>query len=151
MITWRKNPDSCCCEGNQVKNLKRMKPFFFTCLVMFIWLPLYGAKCNTWQRCNSSKEKNITSWEEQKAASCFGGKCSIRKKLENYCSFWPIQSFFSHMPNISQRSYIERCSRMAETLNEIALSETSGLFWKRLIMVMQALYTVLLVLGHSTH
>ena len=109
-----------------------MKPIFFICLDMFIRLPLHGAKCNIPQWCNSSGEENITSWEEQKAASSFGGKCSIRKKLENYCSFRSIQPFFSHVGNISQRIFIERCSRMAETLNDTALSETQWVVLKKI-------------------
>ena len=40
--------------------------------------------------------------------------------------------FFSHAPNISHRSFIERCSRMAETLNETALSETQWVVLKKI-------------------
>ena len=133
MITWRKKSwQLLFWRKSSFENLKRMKPLFFMCLVMFIWLPLLGAKCSIPQWCNSSGEENITSWEEQKTASSFGGKCSIRKKLENYCSFWSIQPFFSHVGNISQRIFIERCSRMAETLNDTALSETQWVVWKKI-------------------
>ena len=102
------------------------------CLVMFIWLSLHGAKCNIWQWCNSSREENITSWDEQKAASRFGGKCSIHKKFENYFCFRPILSFCSHVRNISQTTFSERSYRMAESVNGTALSETQWVVLKKI-------------------
>ena len=90
---YKRNPYTCTFERNLVGNLKRVKTKLFRCLDMFIWLPLYGAKCKIWQWSNSSEE-NIASWDERKAGNCLGGKCSIRKNLENFYSFWPIQSFF---------------------------------------------------------
>ena len=107
-----------------------MKPILFMCLVMFIWLPLHGAKCNISLWCNSSGEENITSWDEQEAASSFGGKCSIRKKLEIYFFFRPILSFCSHVRNISQTNFCERSSRKEESVIGTALSETQWVVLK---------------------
>ena len=101
-----------------------MKPIFFMCLDMFIWLPLHGAKCNFSQWCNSSGEENITSWEEQKAASIFGGKCAIAGNLKTIALFDQFSLFFSYVRNISQKTFSERSSRMAKTLNGTAMSET---------------------------
>ena len=109
-----------------------MKPIFFMCLDMFMWLLLHGAKCNVSQWGNSSGGENITSWDEQEAASSFGGKCSIRKKLENYFSSRPILSFCSHVQNISQTTFSERSSRMAATLNETEMSETQWVVLKKI-------------------
>ena len=108
-----------------------MKPILFMCLVMFIWLPLHGAKCNISLWCNSSGEENITSWDEQEAASSFGGKCSIRKKLENYFFFRPILSLCSHVRNISQTNFCERSSRKEESVIGTALSETQWVVLKK--------------------
>ena len=102
------------------------------CLVMFIWLPLHGAKFKIWQGCNSSRDENITSWDEQKAANSFGGKCSIRKKLENFFSLRPILSFCSHVRNISQTAFSERSYRLAESVNGTALSETQWVVLKKI-------------------
>ena len=131
MITWRKNPDSCCFEGNLFRNLKWMKPIFFMCLDMFIWLLLHGAKCNISQWCISSGEENITSWDEQKAASSFGGKCAIARNLKTIALFDQFSLFFSHLRNISQTNFSERSSRMAQTLNETEMSETQWVVLKK--------------------
>ena len=40
--------------------------------------------------------------------------------------------FFFHVRNFSQTIFIERCSRMAETLNETALSETQWVVLKKI-------------------
>ena len=126
-----RNPDSCSFEGNLVRNLKRMKPISFMCLDMFIWLPLHGAKCNISEWCNSSGEENKISWDEQKAASSFGGKISTPKKLENYCSYWPQQSFFLPCARYFANHFIDRCSRMAKVVTGTALSETRRVVLKK--------------------
>ena len=109
-----------------------MKPLFFMCLVMFIWLPLHGAKCNISQWCNSSVEENITSWDEQKVASRFGGKCAIARISKTIALFHQFSLFFCHVRNISQTTFSDRSSRMAETLNGTAMSETRWVVSKKI-------------------
>ena len=125
------NPYFCTFEGNLVRNLKPMKTIFFMCLDMFFWLPLHGTKCKIWQRCNSSEE-NITSWDEQKAASSFGGKCAIARNLKTTALFHQFSVFFCHVQNISQTTFSERFSRMEEILNETEMSETQWVVLKKI-------------------
>ena len=101
-------------------------------LDMFIWVLLHGAKCSFSQWCNSSGEENITSRGEQKAASSFGGKCAIARNLKAIALFDQFSLFFSHLRNISQTTFSERCSTMAETMNETEMSETQWIVLKKI-------------------
>ena len=128
-----------------------MKPIFFMCLDMFIWLLLHGAKCNISQWYISSGEENITSWDEQKVASRFEGKCATARNLkitsflDQFCLFAPTCKTFR------KQLLVNDPLEWQQLWMKLICRKPSGLFWKRLIMIIQAVHTALLVSALFTH
>ena len=54
------------------------------------------------------------------------------RNSKTFALFDKFSLFFSHVRNISQKTFSERCSRMAETMNDTALSETQWVVLKKI-------------------